>query len=125
MKISSNVVFVNHDIAHKVLNCKFETKDFSPKGGCIYVGDNVMIGTGVIIMPDVKIGSNVIIGAGAIVTKDIPDNSVAVGIPAKAVDTFDNFAVKRRSVVRVPLEQRWDNFFEKHKRKSCKRSYAI
>ena len=46
VKVSSNVVFVNHDIAHKVLNDKFNTNDFKPKGGCIFVGDNVMIGSG-------------------------------------------------------------------------------
>jgi sugar O-acyltransferase (sialic acid O-acetyltransferase NeuD family) len=41
------------------------------------------IGSGAIILPDVVIGRNVTIGAGAIVNKDIPDNCVAVGIPAK------------------------------------------
>lgn len=32
-----------------------------------------------------KIGNNVIIGAGSVVTKDIPDNAVAIGIPAKVI----------------------------------------
>lgn len=31
------------------------------------------------------IGNNVLIGAGAVVTKDIPDNAVAVGVPAKVI----------------------------------------
>ena len=49
------------------------------------IGNNVLIGAGAIIIGDVKIGDNSIIGAGAIVTKNIPDNSVAVGNPAKVI----------------------------------------
>lgn len=43
------------------------------------------IGTGVNILPHVTIGRNSVIGAGAAVTKDIPDNVVAVGVPAKVI----------------------------------------
>ena len=42
-------------------------------------------------MPGVNIGNKVIIGAGAIVTKDIPDNSVAVGVPARVIKTADEY----------------------------------
>ena len=51
--------------------------------GKVVIGDNVWLGNNVIIMPGVTIGNNVTIGANAVVTKDIPDNSVAVGVPAK------------------------------------------
>lgn len=47
------------------------------------VDDFSSLGSGSIILPDIKIGKNVIIGAGSVVTKDIPDNCTAVGIPAK------------------------------------------
>lgn len=50
-----------------------------------YIGDNVYIGTGAIIMNPVKIGNNVTIGAGAIVTKDIPNNAIVAGNPAKII----------------------------------------
>ncbi|MED3989018.1 acyltransferase [Priestia aryabhattai] len=40
------------------------------------IGDNVWVGSNVVILPGVRIGHNVVIGAGAIVKKDIPDNSV-------------------------------------------------
>jgi acetyltransferase-like isoleucine patch superfamily enzyme len=53
--------------------------------GDISIGDNVWIGDKVTILPNVHIGRNVIIGANAVVTKDIPDNCVAVGIPAKII----------------------------------------
>ena len=40
--------------------------------------------------------NNCVIGCGAIVTKDIPDNSIAVGIPAKVIETVDDYAEKHR-----------------------------
>ena len=51
----------------------------------ITVGNNVWIGAGVQVMPDVIIGDNVVIGAGSVVVKDIPSNSVAVGNPCKVI----------------------------------------
>ena len=36
----------------------------------------------------VRIGDRVIIGAGAVVTRDIPDDSVAVGNPARIIRTL-------------------------------------
>jgi serine O-acetyltransferase len=47
------------------------------------IGDNVVIGTGAKCLGDIKIGNNVKIGANAVVLDDVPDNCVAVGIPAK------------------------------------------
>ena len=40
-----------------------------------------------IVCPGVRIGNRVIIGAGAVVTRDIPDDSVAVGNPARVIRT--------------------------------------
>lgn len=66
----------------------------------ITVGDDVYIGNNVLIMPGVNIGSKVVIGAGAVVTRDIPDNSVAVGVPAKVIKTADEYfeKLKRESL---------------------------
>ena len=49
------------------------------------IGDNVFIGAGAKIIGDVKIGDNVKIGANAVVVKDIPENSTAVGMPARII----------------------------------------
>lgn len=49
----------------------------------VYIGNNVWIGSGAVILPGVHIGDNSVIGAGSIVTKDIPANVVAVGNPCR------------------------------------------
>jgi serine O-acetyltransferase len=45
-------------------------------------GDNVDIGTGAKILGPIRIGNNVRIGANAVVLCDVPDDHVAVGVPA-------------------------------------------
>lgn len=45
-------------------------------------GDDVDIGTGAKILGNIRIGNNVLIGANAVVVRDVPDNSIAVGVPA-------------------------------------------
>lgn len=54
-------------------------------GKPITVGNNVWIGGGAIINGGVTIGDNAVIGAGAVVTKDVPDNTIAVGNPARVL----------------------------------------
>lgn len=90
--IAGGVHFITHDGGIKVLNSlnKYDGKRMS-KISQIKIGNNVYIGQNAMIMPGVEIGDNVIIGAGAIVIHSIPDNVVAVGIPAivkKSVDEY-------------------------------------
>ncbi|MBQ9419659.1 MAG: sugar O-acetyltransferase [Synergistaceae bacterium] len=51
----------------------------------IHIKKNAWIGARVNILPGVTIGENAIIGTGSVVTKDVPDNCVAVGVPARIV----------------------------------------
>ena len=46
------------------------------------LGENVSVGAGAAILGDVHIGNNVSIGANAVVIHDVPDNMIAVGVPA-------------------------------------------
>ncbi len=46
-------------------------------------GDNVDIGAGAKVLGQIRIGNNVVIGANAVVICDIPDNCIAVGVPAR------------------------------------------
>jgi maltose O-acetyltransferase len=66
------------------------------KIGRVTIGDNVFIGAESVVLPGVTIGSNVIIGANSTVTHDIPENSVAVGSPARVICTLDAYLEKER-----------------------------
>ena len=49
------------------------------------VHNNVLIGTGAILLGPITIGENAKIGAGAVVLKDVPANSTIVGEPARNI----------------------------------------
>ena len=51
----------------------------------IHIKKNAWIGARVNILPGVTIGENGIVGTGSVVTHDVPDNTVAVGVPAKII----------------------------------------
>ena len=51
----------------------------------VVIGNDVWLGTRVIVTAGVTIGDGCIVGAGAVVTKDIPAGSIAVGVPARAI----------------------------------------
>lgn len=56
----------------------------------ITIGNNVWLGENVCILPGIKIGSGSIVGANAVVNIDIPENCIAVGVPARIVKKFNN-----------------------------------
>ena len=51
----------------------------------ISLGDNVWIGSNVVVNPGVHIGDNAVIGSGSVVTKDVPANMIAVGNPCHSL----------------------------------------
>ena len=55
------------------------------------IGDGTLIGMGSVILNGAKIGKHCLVGAGAVVgeNKEFPDNSLIVGVPAKAVKTIN------------------------------------
>jgi serine O-acetyltransferase len=46
------------------------------------IGNNVDIGAGAKLLGPIKVGDNSIIGANAVVLEDVPENSIAIGVPA-------------------------------------------
>jgi carbonic anhydrase/acetyltransferase-like protein (isoleucine patch superfamily) len=58
--------------------------------GCT-IGDGTLIGMGAVVLNGARIGKGCLIGANALVTegKEIPDNSMAVGQPAKVILQID------------------------------------
>ncbi|NQU32288.1 MAG: acyltransferase [Bacteroidetes bacterium] len=76
--ISENVTIRDSD-NHQITSYKHQ------KSAHIEIGNNVWIGMNVTILKGVQIGNGSIIGANSVVTRDIPDNSLAIGIPARVI----------------------------------------
>ncbi|MGC4097161.1 MAG: serine O-acetyltransferase [Nitrospira sp.] len=53
--------------------------------GVPIIGNGVYIGAGAKVLGPVVIGDHAVIGANAVVVTDIPQNCVAVGVPARVV----------------------------------------
>jgi len=114
ISVGNNVVLAPnvHILAHDT-----STKPFLgyTKVADVNIGNQVFIGAGTIVLPgvlahdtstkpflgytkvaDVNIGNQVFIGAGSVVSKSIPDNSVALGVPAKVICNIDEYLSKER-----------------------------
>lgn len=74
--IGENTVIGYHTT---ILTHEYLVKEY--RVGAVLIGNDVMIGAGVIILPGVQIGDRAIVGAGAVVSKDIPADCVAFGNP--------------------------------------------
>ena len=108
--VGSNTTFVNHDYIHQVFNNYIKEYKYDYNSGSIEIMDNVFIGKGTIIMPNIRIGPNAIVAAGSIVTKDVPENTVVAGIPAKPIGTFEESMKKRINNGNLTDEQLWERF---------------
>jgi len=51
----------------------------------VTIGDNVWLGSRVMVLKGVTIGDNSVVAAMSVVTKSIPPNYLAAGIPAKVI----------------------------------------
>ncbi len=47
------------------------------------IGDDAFIGSDTLLRAPIKVGKNAATGAGAVVTKDVPDDHIAIGMPAR------------------------------------------
>ncbi len=52
--------------------------------GGVDIGAGALIGTGAQILQYLTVGSGAVVGGGSVVTKNVPDETLVVGIPAKA-----------------------------------------
>jgi len=55
------------------------------KEGEVILKKGCRIGSHSVVMPGVTVGENSIVGAFSFVNMDIPDNTIAVGVPAKVI----------------------------------------
>jgi len=83
--------------------------DKYPKSGFLtapIVKDNVIIGGGVTVLPDVVLGENSVIGGGSVVTKNVAPGNVLMGVPAREVMTKEQYTTKREEFIRKRLKKR-------------------
>ncbi|MCI9098374.1 MAG: acyltransferase [Lachnospiraceae bacterium] len=102
--IASDVLFVPHDVIHRMLNNKLETDEFQENIGCIDIEDNVFVGSNTTILPNVTIGSDTIVAAGSLVNKSIR-GGVYAGVPAKYVCSIDAFIEKRKAEPQIEIKR--------------------
>ena len=57
--------------------------------GRVVLKRNCKIGSHSVVMPGVTVGVNAVVGAMSFIKRDIPDNCVAMGVPAKVISTAD------------------------------------
>lgn len=96
IEIGDNVTLAPrvHLLAHDASTKKFLNYT---KIGRLTIGDNVFVGAETVVLPGVTIGDNVIIGANSTVTHDIPDNTVAVGSPARVLCSLEDYLAKEKA----------------------------
>jgi maltose O-acetyltransferase len=105
--ITANAVILSHDASTK--------RDLGySKIGVVIIGNNVFVGAGAIILPNVHVGNNVIIGAGSVVTRDIPENSIVVGNPAKVICTRQEFIDRHSKKLRNGISFSKDGWTDGH-----------
>jgi acetyltransferase-like isoleucine patch superfamily enzyme len=97
VRIGNNVHFssctlLGHDGSIAMLNQAYNVKLDSV--GKIDIRDNVFIGYGAIVLPNVTIGSNTIVGAGAVVTHDVAEGDIVAGIPARPIGRVEDLVKK-------------------------------
>lgn len=57
--------------------------------GSILIEEDVWLGAGVIVLPNIVIGKCSVIAAGAVVNKNIPPYSIVAGVPAKVLKKIE------------------------------------
>jgi bifunctional UDP-N-acetylglucosamine pyrophosphorylase/glucosamine-1-phosphate N-acetyltransferase len=73
------------NIGAGTITCNYDGKNKHPT----VIGDNVKIGSDTMLVAPVEVGDGVVTGAGSVVTKDIPENTLAVGAPARVIRSLD------------------------------------
>jgi acetyltransferase-like isoleucine patch superfamily enzyme len=71
------------DATHGIDDPAIATKHAAIAAKPVTIGDNVWLGSGVMVMMGSRIGNDAVVGARSLVRGDLPDRSVSFGTPAK------------------------------------------
>lgn len=76
----------NVNLSAGVITCNFDGKKKHPTE----IGDDTFLGSDTMLVAPLKIGKRARTGAGSVVTHDIPDDGLAVGVPARLRERKEN-----------------------------------
>jgi acetyltransferase-like isoleucine patch superfamily enzyme len=76
------IVDVTHPIGLEIVKIGDAIED---EDSFVEIGDEVFLGFGTVVLPNVRIGRGAVIGANSVVTSDIPPNAIAAGVPARVI----------------------------------------
>lgn len=79
--IGNATIGANTNIGAGTITCNYDGKEKHPTE----IGEDVFIGSDSMLVAPLKIGDRARTGAGAVVTKDIPQDTLAVGMPARVI----------------------------------------
>lgn len=118
VELAPNVTILAHDNSLKKIIglCKI---------GKVKIGNNVFVGAGSIILPNVVIGDNVVIGAGSIVSRSLEANAVYAGVPAKTICSIEDYKNKTISKIKMGggiFERKYSTFNLSKEEKSYMKS---
>jgi bifunctional UDP-N-acetylglucosamine pyrophosphorylase/glucosamine-1-phosphate N-acetyltransferase len=84
--IGNATIGANTNIGAGTITCNYDGK----KKHATEIGADVFIGSDTMLVAPLKIGDRSRSGAGAVVTKDVPQDTLVVGMPARAIRKLEN-----------------------------------
>ena len=79
-----DVVIMSSSHAFASTNVPVNRQGAAPRRPVV-IGNDVWVGTRVILLPGVRVGDKAIVGAGSVVTKDVPPYAIVGGNPARTI----------------------------------------
>ncbi|HUI89540.1 MAG TPA: bifunctional UDP-N-acetylglucosamine diphosphorylase/glucosamine-1-phosphate N-acetyltransferase GlmU [Anaerolineales bacterium] len=83
--IGDATIGANTNIGAGTITCNFDGVKKNPTE----IGEDAFIGSDSMLVAPIKIGDRARTGAGAVVTKDVPADTLAVGVPARAIKKLE------------------------------------
>ena len=79
--VGNATIGANTNIGAGTVTCNYDGE----KKSHTEIGEDVFIGSDTMLVAPLKLGNGARTGAGSVVTKDVPENTLVVGIPARAI----------------------------------------
>ena len=106
VSIGRNVI-INDGVRLLTASHMIDDADFKLLTGAIEIGDYAWIAIGAMILPGVSVGTGAVVGAGAVVTKNVPDYAVAVGNPARILNTSRSTKLRYKPLSFLATFEAW------------------